>query len=328
MNTEMHLVQVGYFKPVLDTLHGTGSNIVPLLRKSSLNRFDLDNNENYVPVRCMYSLFSEIRKSEGIDDFFDVFEQQLELQNLCDWGESIAFTPDVLSAAQLAVKYDNVVQTHERMQLEINGPVSNISTRYLDQPQPGREYADYVNFCYLLSGLKLAGGAEWAPLEIRLQSSEAPDFEQLLPQNHQTRIYLDQPATSVVFPTSMLVSPMLGADSIRPELAIDALPQTLPQVIEKLLTSSQRAQIANLDVIADMLDLSPRTLRRRLNECETSFSQIVENWRFKSCLDLLEQDSTRVSEIAEQLGYANTPNFERAFKRWTGQSPGNYRDLL
>ena len=32
--------------------------------------------------------------------------------------------------------------------------------------------------------------------------------------------------------------------------------------------------------------------------------------------------------IAERLGYANAPNFERAFKRWTGQSPGAYRDAL
>jgi len=328
MNREAQLVQAGFFRPVLDTLQDAGVNIDKLLSKSSLNRFDLEINENYVPVGCMYSLFCEIRQSEGIEDFFGVFGRKLELQGLSDWGEMIAFTPDVLSACQLALKYDNVVQTHERMVLEIDGPVCKVSQYFLDQAQPGREYADYVDFCYMLSGLRLAGGPDWEPLEIHLQSSEAPDFDHLLPRNQHTRIYLGQPMTSVVFPTAMLTSSMLGSGSGGPELAIEALPQTLPQVIEELLGSSQQAQIAHLDVIAELLDLSPRTLRRRLTEYDTTFTEVVENWRFKACLHLLEQDNTRVSEIAEQLGYANTPNFERAFRRWTGQTPGNYRDLL
>jgi len=326
--TDIPLVQTGFFKPVLSTLELAGVNIDPLLRASSLNRFDLGTRENYVPVGRMYSLFSDIRQSEGIDDFFGVFGCNLEVQSLSDWGEMIAFTPDVLSACQLAVKHDNVLFTHERMGLEINGPICKFSQYYLDRAQPGREYADYIDFCYLLSAFRLAGGPDWEPLEIHLQSSEAPDFDHLLPRNQHTRIYLGQPMTSVVFPTAMLTSSMLGSSSSGLELAIEEIPQTLPQVIEKLLESSQRAQIAHLDVIAELLDLSPRTLRRRLTEYDTTFTEVVENWRFKACLNLLEQVNTRVSQIAEQLGYANTPNFERAFRRWTGQTPGNYRDML
>ncbi len=325
---QIPLVQAGFFRPVLTTLEQAGANIESLLRDSSLNRFDLCGTENYVPVRRMYNLFELIKQREAIADFFAVFGRQLALQSLSDWGATVAFTPDVLSACQFAVRFDNVVLTHERMVLEIMGPVSKLSQYFRDQPQPGREFADYVDFCYMLNGVRLGGGAAWEPIEIHLQSQTAPDFEYLLPLNRDTRVYLGQPMTSVVFPTAMLNRSMLGTDLNRSDTAIDEIPQTLPQVIEELLSASQRAQVAHLDVIAELLDLSPRTLRRRLSEAGTSFTKVVENWRFKACLNLLEQENLRIGEIGEQLGYANTPNFERAFKRWTGQSPSLYRDQL
>lgn len=328
LTTEIALVQTGFFKPVLETLETAGAPVNRLLRHSGLDRFDLSDRENYVPVKLMYRLFDEIRRGESIDSIFAAFAPRIQVQSLSNWGETVAFTPDVLSACEFAIEFDNVLQTHERMHLEINGPISTMSQVYLDAPQPGRDFADQLNFCYLLSAFQLAGGGDWAPLEIHLQSSEPADFETLLPNNNSTRIYLSQPATAVVFPTAMLVAPMLGKASQASTYVADRLPQTLTQAIEQLLNSSYNARLANLRVIADMLDLSPRTLRRRLAESSTTFSEIVDSWRFKSSLDLLEQEHLQIGEIAQRLGYANTSNFDRAFQRWTGRSPRNYRDIL
>lgn len=65
--TDIPLVQTGFFSPVLNTLELADANIDPLLRMSPLNRFDLTNNENYAPAGLMYTLFEEVRRSEGID---------------------------------------------------------------------------------------------------------------------------------------------------------------------------------------------------------------------------------------------------------------------
>ncbi len=325
MNGGTKLVQVGVFRPVLDTLQAAGANVDAPLRKSSLDRFCLDNKEHYVPVNCMYSLFDEVRKSEGIEDFFECFAQELELQNLCSWGEAIAFTPDVLSACQLAVKHDNVIQTHERIQLAIDGTVSRLSQFFIDDPTPGRDYADYVSFSYMLSGFRLAGGPDWAPLAIHLQSPQARGLDRLLPEGSDTRIYLGEAATAIVFPTAMLAESMLGP--AQPG-SIDSPPANVAEAIESLLTSTRPGPLGNMNSYAEMLDMSPRTLRRHLAELDTSFSDIVENWRFKTSLRLLRNDRLRIKEIAARLCYANPPNFERAFNRWTGRSPGSYRDRL
>ena len=77
--------------------------------------------------------------------------------------------------------------------------------------------------------------------------------------------------------------------------------------------------------LAQALNLSVRTLRRRLAARQTTFSAVLENWRTVNAKRLLRQPDLSVQSIAQRLGYAYVSNFERAFKRWTGFSPGQYR---
>ena len=68
-----------------------------------------------------------------------------------------------------------------------------------------------------------------------------------------------------------------------------------------------------------------RILRRRLQEASTSFQAVVEDVRKGLALDYLQQSNLSIDEIASLLGYGETPNFYRAFKRWTGKAPGAFR---
>ncbi len=318
----------------METLDAAGASTARLLRGASLHRFDLSNTENYVPVELMYRLFEEIERREGIDDFFEVFADQINVQGMCDWTETIAYAPDCLSAINFSTEYEDVVLTHQRIRLEIDGPVSKYSWLYLDQPQylerphRGREYTDYADTCLAINFFKQVARPGWAPLELHLQSLVAPNFDRLLPTGNKTKIYLGQPASIIVFPTAMLGVPLSNDGTGNPSVAFDDMPQNLSGAIEKLLSSVRDGQSINLELIADMLNQSPRTLRRRLVDEGSTFSEIVDGWRFKSSVDLLEQGNMRIHEISERLGYANAPNFERAFKRWTGQTPGAYRDAL
>ena len=334
MNTHIPLVQTGFFRPIIDTLDAAGAPTASLLRNASLHRFDLSDNENYVPVELMYLMFEEIDRREGIDDFFEIFGNRIHAQGMCDWLDTVAYSPDLFSGINFAIEFEYVVLTHQRMRLEINGPICKFSMLYLDQqqylerPRRGREFTDYTDFCLGYNYFKLAGGPEWEPLEVHLQSLEAPNLDKLLPAGSNAKVYLGQPATSFVFQTETLTVPLQLNGSADPVESFDKAPQGLAHTIEKLLSSACNGQIANLELMADILDQSPRTLRRRLVAEGTTFSEIVDGWRFKSSINLLEQGNDRIHEISEQLGYANAPNFERAFKRWTGQTPGAYREAL
>ncbi|WP_226666684.1 AraC family transcriptional regulator [Microbulbifer aggregans] len=78
--------------------------------------------------------------------------------------------------------------------------------------------------------------------------------------------------------------------------------------------------------VAEVLGMSLRNLQRRLSEQGTSYKEILENTRKKLALNYLEQPHLSLGEIGYLVGFASVTNFNRAFKRWTGLTPGDFRD--
>lgn len=71
--------------------------------------------------------------------------------------------------------------------------------------------------------------------------------------------------------------------------------------------------------------MSDRTLHRRLEEHGTTFKDLVDEVRFTAARLYLEDPAMGLSEVAFRLGYSDLRAFARAFKRWAGTTPGEYR---
>lgn len=83
--------------------------------------------------------------------------------------------------------------------------------------------------------------------------------------------------------------------------------------------------LASLDDVAHALNTSSRNLRRKLEAEGTSFRVLVEEARQQLATQLLSMTSMKLDEIALHLGYADTASFARAFRRWQGVAPGQFR---
>ncbi|WP_288132813.1 AraC family transcriptional regulator [Microbulbifer sp.] len=77
--------------------------------------------------------------------------------------------------------------------------------------------------------------------------------------------------------------------------------------------------------IAEDLGMSLRNLQRKLHERGTSYKEILEHTRKKLALEYMEQRHLSLGEIGYLVGFASVANFNRAFKRWTGCTPGEFR---
>jgi len=77
--------------------------------------------------------------------------------------------------------------------------------------------------------------------------------------------------------------------------------------------------------IAEYLGMSLRNLQRKLHDQGTSYKEILENTRKKLAMDYIVQKHLSLSEIGYLVGFSSVGNFNRAFKRWTNQTPGDYR---
>jgi AraC-like DNA-binding protein len=80
-------------------------------------------------------------------------------------------------------------------------------------------------------------------------------------------------------------------------------------------------------VIASNLYMSQRTIQRRLKENNTTFKQLINEVRQELADTYLSDSSLTLTEISFMLGFSETSAFSRAFKRWEGRSPSDYRSL-
>ncbi len=79
--------------------------------------------------------------------------------------------------------------------------------------------------------------------------------------------------------------------------------------------------------VAQRLNVSARTLQRRLQEVGTSYTKLVDEIRFKSARRLLVSPHTSITDVAAAVGYTDPSSFSRSFARWSGMQPKAYRRL-
>ncbi len=79
--------------------------------------------------------------------------------------------------------------------------------------------------------------------------------------------------------------------------------------------------------VAQRLNVSARTLQRRLREGGTSYTKLVDEIRFKLACRLLDAPRTSITDVAAAVGYGDSSSFSRSFARWSGMQPKAYRRL-
>ncbi len=80
-----------------------------------------------------------------------------------------------------------------------------------------------------------------------------------------------------------------------------------------------------IDLVADIVGISARTLQRLLADAGTSFTMLLERSRLAAAADALKRTDAKVVDIALDLGYSEHAHFSRAFRRWMGLAPRDYR---
>lgn len=177
-----------------------------------------------------------------------------------------------------------------------------------------------------VTGQRLEGAAEF--------TFKRPDyfsrFEQLIPGI----VRFEQPRTRLIFPSSYLDLPLIMADPMTARMAREQCKRELNAVTKNSSFSRLVGELAydealgfcTLEDVAEKLHMSPRTLQRQLAQEDKSFSSVIDELRQHKATAMLKKRELSLESIAEKLGYTDTTNFNRAFKRWTGKTPRKFLD--
>lgn len=146
----------------------------------------------------------------------------------------------------------------------------------------------------------------------------------------------DAPAHTADFDAALLALPLPAADT--------GMYPLLQQHAERLLRERAQAaggivaqvhaaivrtlarEPARLAGIAAELDLSARTLQRKLADAGATFQQVLDAARYALAMDYLRQDGLSLVDIAFLLGFQEQSAFTHAFREWSGMNPGAWRE--
>jgi AraC-like DNA-binding protein len=96
--------------------------------------------------------------------------------------------------------------------------------------------------------------------------------------------------------------------------------------VVRLLESAAMENESNLDMVATRLNMTARTLRRKLIAEGSRFQQLKDNVRRDKAISLFQQPNLSIAQISLAVGFTEMATFSRAFKHWTGVSPSTYRN--
>ena len=185
----------------------------------------------------------------------------------------------------------------------------------------------WVAFAKKVIGLKLS------PLEIHFtheQHSDVNEYEDFF----GCEVKFNSQYTGIVFERSILTLPLLGysPDLLKVLIGYGDLlvskkhKNAANEVITQYIIESLATKVPSLEDAATYLGVSSRSLQRKFKQQGTNFKSIVDDVRKEYAFSYLLQTNYKMSYIAQVLGFSEQSVFQRAFKRWTGVTPGEYRD--
>jgi AraC-like DNA-binding protein len=101
---------------------------------------------------------------------------------------------------------------------------------------------------------------------------------------------------------------------------------TFSAQVMRILEDSDFEKESSVEKIATRLNMTSRTLRRKLTSEGSRFQQLKDNARRDQAINLFENASLTIAEIGQRVGFTEPATFTRAFKQWTGVSPSTYRN--
>jgi AraC-like DNA-binding protein len=175
-------------------------------------------------------------------------------------------------------------------------------------------------------------GHDYSPLRIefrRARPARIEDFQSLL----RAPLHFGAARTRLVFDCDAIERPLDGGN---PELARqhdaialeylaqiehDNIQWRVRDVVTQRLSKGEPSQ----EDVAELLNMSARTLQRKLGDCGITYREILDETRRVLALAYLSAPRHTVSEVTYLLGFSAGSSFTRAFRRWTGQSPSGWR---
>ncbi|GGH45269.1 helix-turn-helix domain-containing protein [Frigidibacter albus] len=327
------LIRASSLSPVLRMLDRSALPAAALLARHKLTRAQLSDPYSQIPLHHYVAFLEEAAVTAGDPVFGARAGTSFSATDLGPVGLLFASSATLKRGLARLAEVLNAWQDGTSIRVEVQDAHLVWSYR-LEDPTlwPRRQDSEYT----LSATIALARGAFGAagrPVALHLEH-DAPPEAAALGRVLGTAPSFGQMANRLLFDREAAERVQRAEDSglmaILSRHLADLAPHPggsdLAQQVRRLIRLNLGQRPVTISLLADVLHMSPRSLQRHLSDLGLSFRALVQEARLELGSARLRDRNASHSEIARQLGYADSTAFWRAFKRGTGKPPSRHRE--
>lgn len=318
--------------PLVEILQNIGCPVRQWMQAARVPLGALEHGEALIPAPSTSRLIELAVEKEDLGLLGVMLGKRLTIEQLGTFGAVVASSMNLLEALRLVSQFITAQDSSIRIGIETEKGGPRVCHYNFLPPGMARQQVSLVGLMALLQIVRLATGPHWMPAKIGLQF---PYFKALefCEEFAGVRLLFDQPHSFIELSahhlTLPLSPPQRRRDSPREEL-IESLVASAPGLdlqtsLSQAIHSHLRDGRHGIKSVSASVGLSVRTLQRRLSEQEIQYSMLVDQVRYHQALKMMAEPTAKIMDIARELGFRDNANFTRAFRRWTGVSPTQYR---
>lgn len=320
------LVRATSLAPFLRYVKEQGGRVEPHLDEGRVPGELTEQPDAWISKLQVYRVLESVVSRESGEGLGLETGRNIKLDDLGSLGEAVAQAASLRDACLIFGRLLPQLAQGNTVDLHVQRRKAWFTYSTVDHTVGNRDAADHYGLMILLAIVREVAGPGWLPDDVRLQTGATRAFSSDEAWA-ATRVHFNQSGTGFSFPATWLSRPFRQEN-----LSESVLPEIVP--VTDTLTVSIRALVASylpiggaptLEMMADALGMSQRTLKRRLAMEGASFSHLLDRVRFEYARGLLRDPGVTVREVAHRLGYSGPNNLVRAFHRIAGCTPGEWR---
>ncbi|MAT15378.1 MAG: hypothetical protein CMJ46_08925, partial [Planctomyces sp.] len=275
--------------------------------------------------------YSVVQNTHCPESVFDAYLNGFEIGDLGPIAEAMKTCRTVKESLETAIRLGHIAYEGSRFFLKTEGEITWFGYQDPKVISPGHEFVSDLTLMVYYHLIVNTASETWRPQRMRVSQSKF--------LRHRSNALLSDcdvefhPRYSALgFPTEFLwrrkpvTEPQNAFDESRAYLFSPGECEPFVDVLYRLIASLFPFQkLPTLRHASRLMNVSPATLKRKLQLMGTSYSQLLNRLRFDTACEMLAIPQMTISDIALELGYSGTNNFVRAFRRMTGVTPGRYR---
>lgn len=302
--------------------------VPPVLAEASLHV-----PEQRIPFAQLVALFEQAARLTGDEDFGLHLSEQTLLQVFDVFGYTILHSPTLGEALRRLVRYYHLWTDGAAFAVTETPQSVRITYTVLDAAVgPRRQDAEY-SLGVVARQMCLITGQTLMPQQVAFQHA-APASVAEHERIFRAPLCFHQPVNELLFARAVLDLPVLQAEAglgdvlnrYAQELLARYPPQNgLGERLRQRLSAALRGGDVSMAALASDLQLSARSLQRKLQAEGTSYQRVLDEMRHELARQYLREPHLTIGEVAYLLGFSETAAFHRAFRRWTGLTPGEFQ---